>query len=59
MKTDLYTKTILTIISILLLLNLFKPLPLKAYNEQTLNVNIKGINGNSIYGQELPVKIVK
>lgn len=59
MKTDLYTKTILTIISILLLLNLFKPLPLNAYNEQTLNVNIKGINGNSIYGQELPVKIVK
>ncbi len=59
MKTDLYTKIILTIIAILLLLNLFKPLPVNAYNEQTLNVNIKGINGNSIYGQELPVKIVK
>jgi len=59
LKLDLYTKVILTIIAICLLIITFKPLfatpAAHAYGDVT-DVNISSIGGWSISG-ELPVKI--
>ncbi|MGA2668198.1 MAG: hypothetical protein ABSF32_04700 [Ignavibacteria bacterium] len=57
---DGYTKLILSIIAfclILMTVNIYlKPVNLNA-QQQIQDVNLKSINGNSIYGSELPVNL--
>jgi hypothetical protein len=59
-KTDLYGKIVLTIIASCLLLitfNLyFSPKDVTAY-QTVQDVNIKSINGQSLWGDELPINI--
>lgn len=71
MKTDLYTKIVLTIIAIALVGHLVKdvdlvskahaaPLPLEVLSTQTdgvIDVNIVQINGKDIATTDIPVKI--
>ena len=78
MKTDLYTKVILTIIALALVANLFKdidfvskakaspgspaeaqiaPTPANSSLGNVVDINIVSVNGRSIYGNELPIKI--
>ena len=47
MKTDTYTKVTLTMIAVLLLLHLIKPvvLPPSVQAQDTMNVRITGMNG--------------
>jgi hypothetical protein len=62
MKTDLYTKTILTIIAICLLFIAGKDMVVPAYadRKEIIDVNIVAISGNRIgvYDKALPVKVV-
>lgn len=57
---DGYTKLILSVIAfclILMTVNIYlKPVNLNA-QQQIQDVNLKSINGNSIYGSELPVNL--
>jgi hypothetical protein len=59
---DRYTKIVLSIIALCLMLitiNIyFKPVNLNAL-ETTQDVNIKSINGSSIYGNQIPVNLEK
>jgi hypothetical protein len=59
-KNDIYTKIVLSIIALCLLLitfNLyFSPKDLRAL-QTVQDVNIKSINGQSIWGDELPVNV--
>ena len=63
MKTDLYTKTILTIIAICLLYSAGRDMLALAYADRNdvVDVNIVAVSGNRIgvYDKALPVKIVK
>ena len=63
MKTDLYTKTILTIIAICLLYIAGKDMVVPAYADRKdiIDVNIVAVSGNRIgvYDKALPVKVVK
>ncbi len=62
MKTDLYTKTILTIIAICLLYSAGRDMAVPAYADRKdiVDVNIVAVSGNriSVYDKALPVKIV-
>jgi hypothetical protein len=62
MKTDLYTKTILTIIAICLLFIAGKDMVVPAYadKKEIIDVNIVAVSGNRIgvYDKALPVKVV-
>jgi hypothetical protein len=62
MKTDLYTKTILTIIAICLLYSASRDMVVPAYADRKdiVDVNIVAVSGNRIgvYDKALPVKIV-
>lgn len=62
MKTDLYTKTILTIIAICLLYIAGKDMVALAYADRkdVVDVNIVAVSGNRIgvYDKALPVKIL-
>jgi hypothetical protein len=62
MKTDLYTKTILTIIAICLLYSAGRDMVVLAYaaRNDVVDVNIVAVSGNRIgaYDKALPVKIV-
>jgi len=62
MKTDLYTKTILTIIAICLLYIVGKDMEVPAYADKKdiIDVNIVAVGGNRIgvYDKALPVKVV-
>ena len=59
---DKYTKIVLTVIAFCLLMMTinfyFKPANLNAL-EQVQDVNIRSINGSSIYGSEIPVNLQK
>jgi hypothetical protein len=61
MKTDLYTKTILTIIAVCLLYSAGKDMVVPAYaaRNDVVDVNIVAVSGNRIgvYDKALPVKI--
>ncbi len=61
MQTDLYTKIILTIIAISLVIIALKPLPFLsnalAKSEETLSVNISAIADRRLYSGALPVVI--
>ena len=63
MKTDLYTKTILTIIAICLLFIAGKDMVAPAYadKKEIIDVNIVAVSGNRIgvYDKALPVKVVQ
>jgi len=62
MKTDLYTKTILTIIAICLLFIAGRDMVVPAYADRKdiVDVNIVAVSGNRIgvYDKALPVKVV-
>lgn len=65
MKTDLYTKAILTLIAIALVVIVFQNLEVVPtataripINSNEIDVNIVSINGQSIFGGELEVKVV-
>ena len=62
MKTDLYTKTILTIIAICLLYFAGRDMVVLAYADRKdiVDVNIVAVSGNRIgvYDKALPVKVV-
>jgi len=62
MKTDLYTKTILTIIAICLLFIAGRDMVVLAYADRKdiVDVNIVAVSGNRIgvYDKALPVKVV-
>ena len=62
MKTDLYTKTILTIIAICLLYSAGKDMVVLAYadKKEIIDVNIVAVSGNRIgvYDKALPVMVV-
>ena len=62
MKTDLYTKTILTIIAICLLYFSGRDMVVPAYADRKdiVDVNIVAVSGNRIgvYDKALPVKVV-
>jgi hypothetical protein len=62
MKTDLYTKTILTIIAVCLLFIAGRDMVVLAYADRNdvVDVNIVAVSGNRIgvYDKALPVKIV-
>ena len=62
MKTDLYTKTILTIIAICLLYSAGKDILAPAYadRQEIIDVNIVAVGGNRVgmYDKALPVKVV-
>ena len=63
MKSDIYTKIILTIIAICLTFNVLKDLDIvtvakadvKNVNTTIIDVNIKEVNGRPFYGNKLPV----
>jgi len=61
MQTDLYTKIILTIIAISLVIIALKPLPFiskaQAKSDETLSVNISAIADRRLYSDALPVVI--
>ena len=61
MKTDLYTKTILTIIAICLLFIAGKDMVVPAYadKKEIIDVNIAKIDGSYFGRTPLPVKVVK
>jgi len=63
MKTDLYTKTILTIIAVCLLYSAGKDMVAPAYADRkdVVDVNIVAVSGNRIglYDKALPVKVMK
>ena len=63
MKTDLYTKTILTIIAICLLYIAGRDMVVPAYAErkEIIDVNIVAVSGNRIgvYDKALPVRVVQ
>ena len=62
MKTDLYTKNILTIIAVCLLYSAGKDMVAIAYadRKEIVDVNIVAVSGNRIglYDKALPVKVV-
>ena len=59
MKIDLYTKIVLTVIAISLIIIAFKSTPkLHAGNNWT-DVNIAAVNGSPVYINPLPVKLSK
>jgi hypothetical protein len=63
MKTDLYTKTLLTIIAVCLLYSAGKDMVALAYADRkdVVDVNIVAVSGNQIgvYDKALPVKVLK
>jgi hypothetical protein len=60
MSLDKYSKTVLSVIAVCLMLIVvnmyFKPQDVKAI-ETVQDVNIKSINGSSIWGSEIPVNM--
>ncbi len=68
MKTDSYTKAILTVIAIALItlvvqnFNVIPSVTAKASpnfsNSETVNVNVVSINGRSLFGNSLKVEVV-
>jgi hypothetical protein len=60
LSLDIYTKTVLTIIAVCLMLIVtnmyFKPSNVHAI-QTVQDVNIKSINGSSLWGSELPVNL--
>ena len=59
MKIDLYSKIVLTVIAICLVVIAFRSTPkLQAGNNWT-DVNIAAVNGSPVYISPLPVKAVK
>ena len=59
MKIDLYTKIVLTMIAICLVVIAFRSTPkLQAGNKWT-DVNIAAVNGSPVYISPLPIKMAK
>lgn len=62
MKSDLYTKVVLTVIAVCLLVIAGKEIHIipnaQAYNDEAIKVNIVKVNGNNVYNA-VPVEIKK
>lgn len=62
MKSDLYTKVVLTIIAVCLVVIAGKEIHIianaQAYNDDVIKVNIVKVNGNNVY-RAVPVELNK